>query len=267
MLKIMTYNILEGTGYERAERLDIVIDVVHQVEPDILAIQEANHFDNNDYERLKKLSGSVGLPYYALALGTRRNSGRQFHVATLSRYPFKQQQRLNHFYHASLRTAIQSDHGLISIVNAHLHPHNEEERKKEVNRMLGAQKPHQNTIILGDLNALSPHDSYEDLLPLLPDYLKKSFTKEGHIACDAITVLLNAGYHDTAAETGINHVKTMPTPLSKHARDGLTFRIDYVFVSSSLKNNIQKTEVLKSPVIEKASDHYPYWIILDVDAL
>ena len=119
-MKIMTYNILLGGE----NRLDHVINTICAEKPDVLCVQEANEFEKENDEKLKTVSEAAGLPYTALALGTKRGSGKQFHVATLSQYPILHRSSLHGFHHACLHTILDTELGKLSFTNVHLCPNN-----------------------------------------------------------------------------------------------------------------------------------------------
>ena len=256
-MKVMTYNILLGGE----GRLEAIIDTICTEKPDILGIQEANHFDENN--RLQVISERAGLPYTALALGAMRNSGRRFHVATLSRTEIKAKKCLEGFHHAGLQTIIVTEFGLVSVVNVHLSLDKEYTRMQEACKIIIAQEPFEQSIILGDHNALSPKDNYDQ--SFFNDALKYFFTRDGKITTDAIDRIEKARFFDGKAremkpkffDTAFltkNQQRTFPTPISRHS-DSPRLRIDYIFVSEALSPHLKKTKVVQSD----ASDHYPYW--------
>ncbi len=251
-MKIMTYNILLG-GEDRLEHL---MNTICAESPSVLCLQEANEFEQDNYKKLKTISEAAHLPYTALALGTKRKSGKQFHVATLSQYPIVHESLLRGFHHACLHTILDTELGKLSFANVHLCPGNEETRVGEVERVIRTQSEFQRAVILGDHNALSPLDYYEDQLPRFPQGLQH-FVKDKHAATDAITQILEAGYVDTAYEKGYGNISTFPSPLSHH-KDGFHFRIDYIFITPQLTKHLGQARVVNS----NASDHYPYCVEL-----
>ncbi len=95
VIKVMTYNILEGaypTGppsytaklpaYNLKDRADAIIGFIKSKNPDILLLQECNHWADKGNKRLQRFSTELGMPYKAIA----PNHGN-YNVAVLSKYP------------------------------------------------------------------------------------------------------------------------------------------------------------------------------------
>jgi endonuclease/exonuclease/phosphatase family metal-dependent hydrolase len=90
-MKIMTYNILEGGVDDNGSRIEHIIDVIKEVNPGFLALQEANNFDKNDNELLKRVSNETKLPHYTLSQGSLYEGKKRYHVVILSRYPLREE--------------------------------------------------------------------------------------------------------------------------------------------------------------------------------
>ena len=95
IIRVMTYNILEGaypTGppsyngkclaYNLKDRAEEIIDFIKSKNPDILLLQECNHWTDEGNTRLQKFSTQLGMPYKAIA----PNHG-SYKAAILSKYP------------------------------------------------------------------------------------------------------------------------------------------------------------------------------------
>src|ERR1051325_10862427 len=65
MLRFMTYNIqfggVDDDGTNVVSRLPLIHEVVRQAQPDVLAVQEANCFDERDFRRLFAFERAVGM--------------------------------------------------------------------------------------------------------------------------------------------------------------------------------------------------------------
>jgi len=150
-MKIMTSNILEGGIDDKGSRIEYIIDVIKEVNPDFLALQEANNFDKNNNELLKRVSNEIKLPHYTLSQGALYDDQRRYHVVSLSRYPMREERTFQDplFQSAALSVVIDSPLGELSLCNVHLHAHSEDERLKELAVILKYQSKHKNHIILG----------------------------------------------------------------------------------------------------------------------
>lgn len=95
--KVMTYNVLYGAGVNAEDehianrwssgkyhgnRLDRVIAVIKAADPDVLGIQEACHWDENDEAAAKQVAKETGMHYFVGKSGHSR-----FHVVLFSKLP------------------------------------------------------------------------------------------------------------------------------------------------------------------------------------
>lgn len=97
VIKVMTYNILEGAypagppsynsdhpAYNLKDRSEAIIAFIKKKNPDILFLQECNRWSNKKNKRLEHFAKELGMPYKALA----PNHGH-YNVALLSKFPIK----------------------------------------------------------------------------------------------------------------------------------------------------------------------------------
>ncbi len=95
IIRVMTYNILEGAypsgppsyngkcpAYNLKDRADEIISFIKSKDPDILLLQECNHWTDPKNTRFQKFSDQLDMPYKAIA----PNHG-SYKVALLSKYP------------------------------------------------------------------------------------------------------------------------------------------------------------------------------------
>jgi exodeoxyribonuclease-3 len=251
-MRVMTYNILEGGK----GRLDKIASVVRDQDPDILAVQEANGFDNVGNRRIQIFSDMIGMEYFSLATGNHnsRRNGR-YHVATFSKHPLQPVPIEGSFHHAALHTRVLFAGSDVDVINAHLDPHFNESRVREMNRMLRSLEGCDPAMITGDLNSLSSHDDYSREVSRFTEYLKKNFVSKGKVQTGILRRAYDAGFVDAAVALDAQE-RTMPTPLSKY-QDGLSFRVDYVLVSSGLSDKLARASVVSGEEADTASDHYP----------
>jgi len=255
-MKIISFNIFDGG---RA-RMPKIISVIKQENPDFLAIQEANGFEKDNYKTLKELAAVLGYKYFAIALAP---SG--YHVASFSRYKFVAQIALtDKFRNAALQTVINQPYGKLAICNTHLSPWTESERIREIEIIEKAQKNYQYKIILGDINSLSPQDSFSDQqISKFNDYQRKKLMKDGRLCFDVISKLLKNGYLDAAWEKGAGDIKTVHKSTQEKYAHSTLLRLDYVFVSKQLKEFLHNAKVIVNPDTDQTSDHYPIMIELE----
>ncbi len=255
-MKIMTSNILEGGIDKKGSRIEHIIAVINEVNPDFIALQEANNFDENDNELLKTVSNETNLPHYTLSPGAPNPDRKRYHVASLSRYPLREEHTFpeSTFQSAALSVAIDSPLGEISLCNVHLHANSEAERLKEIEVIIKYQSKHKNHIILGDFNAVSRSDD-------LPDLSIEESTRYDFPHFD-VTDMLSEGYVDVVSHLDVSDNSTHPTVGVSHPICKSPIRIDYIFVNPSLVSNVNSGAVIKTETSEIASDHYPVVVTL-----
>jgi len=248
----MTFNIWKGGIDDLGSRIGFIIDVIKEVKPDFLALQEANNFEKDDYALLKRVSNETKLPYYSLSPGALYEDGRHYHVVTLSRYPLREEYTFQDFTFqaAALSVVIDSPLGELSLCNLHLHAFSEDKRLKELEIILKYQSKYKNHILLGDFNSISNKDEYnvESL------EVEKRFD---------VTDFLNKNYTDVTSYLALDNGSTHPTPINTDPTITKQIRIDYEFVTPPLATHIKSATVIKTPISEKASDHYPVTLTLE----
>lgn len=250
----MSYNILDGGE----TRIPEIIKVIQNESPDYLTINEANSFAKDDFKILKQIAKQTNLPYFELAL-----SGEyDYHVAVLSKYKLKNVHKIQPLMRACIVSTIETELGEISIASLHLTPYTEDLRHPEIDSILNYQKQFPNRILMGDMNSLSEHDTYN--LEMIKGFNKekiKKFTTDGKLRFDAIHKILSTGYIDVARTLGKNTEVTVPSlsaeGIHPHAR------LDYVFVSNPLAPHIKNYNVIKNELSHYASDHYPIVVELN----
>ena len=246
-MKLVTFNILAGGIDKQGSRIEYIKDVIRGVSPDFLALQEANKFDDDNNKLLKEVSQSSGLYHYALSPGSVWRDGERYHVASLSRYPFKRIHKFSGpaFENAALLTLVDSSLGELAICNLQLHAYSEDKRLKELDIILNYVSKHKNQILLGDFNSVSSDDNYD------------VESREMEARFD-VTDTLKQEHVDIASRLGLDDRSTYPAPLSTNPDFTMHIRIDYIFVSHSLAASITDATVIKTPISEQASDHSPF---------
>ncbi len=254
----MCYNIYRGGKEGKISRIPLIEQVIKAESPDFLAFQEANDFERDNCRMLKDISKNSGLPYTALAEGSLTKSGKQYHAASFSRYPFKQiEDWKGQLRNAALTALFSTPLGEIAIYNVHLSPGTEDERLKELELILFKSSQYSQSVLLGDLNSLSPQDAYPSgLSSQFNEAQQRKFLAGGQLQTRVIQRILERGYKDSAVCLGLN-VTTVPTGSNQDKGNKAPLRIDYVFVSPSLVDKIKEMRVVKNEISEKASDHYP----------
>lgn len=260
-LKVLSYNILEGFSGDSI-KLKGFSDWVMTVNPDVIALQEVNHYTQGE---LEKLAHRLGYSYAVLL----REKG--YPPALLSRYPITHVQRVtDNMLHGFLYAKIQGHHFVV----LHLNPFSYEKRNIEIDLVLShlaAIQKKEPVLIMGDFNSLSPEDSsfYRNTGKL--EMLKgveqtkphiRNLNK-GKIDYSVIQKMLGAGYTDVWKHTHRGqYEKSAPSKVLKSTPSN-DMRIDYIWISRPFRGKIRESYIVKDHLTDTLSDHYPMILILN----
>ncbi len=159
-MRIMTFNLRHDADHW-PNRLPLVIDMLLQEDPDIIAIQEVSLRIDQSSEILEKLNQHRDLPYIALIepkWGIRSHEG----IGIFSRLPVQEKERLQlpSGGRVAQRISILMDGRAVDIFNTHLHhlpPGSERIRLKQVKNILSWMQDRKDqsipSILAGDFNA------------------------------------------------------------------------------------------------------------------
>jgi exodeoxyribonuclease III len=258
-MRIMTYNVLTG-GRDGGEsgRLGLIVETIRAVSPDILVLNECNGFEQNGYRTLYRLEAELGMR------GVLAEAETGFHVALFHRTGrlLEAQPLRREVHHAVLAATLDLGGTKLKVIGAHLCPFGGEARLLEVQHLIRfAREDH--VLVLGDLNALSPHDaaSYQPGR-WLPRRRARHVLPESGGALDtrAISTLEGAELVDVLRM----HGQAEPTALTPLGADFESYqvRIDYVFASRPAAERISRAERVTGGRVEAASDHYPLFVDL-----
>lgn len=265
-IRLMTYNILyggeAGRGEERyfrkspmgyfvsnGERLGNIINIIKQVNPDIVFLQECNGWEKNDSKILKDVAKQLGM-YGAVTPNRNR-----FKVALLSKFPMSNIHWLDDkdaFSHNIIYADVAVDSGqTITVASQHFgwwgdpkwstYDANQQKESyinqyNELMKHLSENKDKQ-FVIAGDWNH-SFEDSFFD-----QNCLYSSITGLGYVdGCFSVYkdyTRITSGSFKTQLKTG---------------------PIDFIFISPVLSKNIIDADIVYSVQTFEASDHLPVWV-------
>ena len=247
-LKVMTYNIHHAGGMDGKLDLDRIAAIIAREEPDIVGLNEV---DNNFAERSnflnepKVLAEKLGMHY---VYGPTLSSGdaekpNQYGNALLSKFPIEKwsSHKLYRFENNEPRVCIEAVVKVggadYTVMVTHLDHRSNEGRAEQARDIveLSADKPVR-TILMGDFNAIPPGaDESEQMVRSRPiSIILEKFSDS--------FVLAGAG------EPGSN-------------RDS-SRRIDYVFVSEDLAEQVVSCETIRTEQTKVASDHKPVVVVV-----
>lgn len=249
----MTYNILKGgLNDDGTDRFEALIDVIRAEEPDILTLNECNHFERDGYRRFYAFERALGMR------GLLGLAPSGFHVAVFARNAQFVQHEITSDWvqHAILRVDMLHEGRPLTVLSAHLCPFGGEIRLSEAQFLAGSARD-ERVLIAGDLNALSPHDvqHYDPCTWAPRRRARHVMPVGGPLDTRAIAVLEDAGLIDLARQHGLDFTPTALTPL-RVGSSRYHVRIDYLFATKTLASTLRSVRVVRGPKADYASDHY-----------
>ena len=240
----------------------LIQQIIASLQPDVLCLQETNGFDSLDQRLLKTFGHKLQYPYHAFsACGTQ---GKNYSVATYTRFPITRFETLPGFRHAGLITAIDTPKAKVVVGNVLLSDKSDDERINELRIATNALESSESKIICGDHNMLSSWDSYATfLVKTFNEKQRTRFTKEDRLDFRAAQYLATVDYKDVAEITRTKDAWTVRTKMSTAEGHPNCARLDYFFVSPSLVNKVRSLQTLRTTHTDRASDHYPVLLTLE----
>lgn len=243
-LRLISYNILEGMKLDQTTGKTELAAWVRSMNPDILALQEANRFTQ---ESLERLAASYGHPYVV----TNIKKGDNYPVALTSKYPVEVIAKITEgVSHGAIHVRIRG----VNIVVLHLWPHatgsngyadGNSYRMAEITAFLdGTLKAHPGEVrwlMMGDFNSVSPLDADD-----LPGGVGLNY--------DVHTKVLGSGYHDLMRSYRGYFIPSCPTAAFAGGNDT---RIDFIYGSSAMLSDMTCVETVRDDFTDTRSDHYP----------
>ena len=252
-LRIASYNILNGGE----DRINLLSEVIRDINPDICGILEAVGWDET-YKEI--FAEKIGFKKFHIG-----KANSKYNIAIISKVDFEVIDMREHVRHVIVKVLITEGAYNNSVIYfVHLSPINEDDRIKEVQYLLESIDKGSNILIMGDLNSLSPHDSYnkEKLYGMLK---KENMVKYGvdQLRFDVVNFLEENNFIDSRIYLKKKFEASVPTPSVKDPHHLYPIRIDYAFAHKDWIKNIKTSDFLKNIKTDKASDHYPIFIDLD----
>lgn len=247
-MKFVTYNLFEGASTTKTE----LAEFINGEQPDVVCLQEANGWGDNEQSRAKEFASEVGLPFYVYG-----DSNTRFKLATFSRTPFVSSEvHKNGFWHSAIRASVQHGSDTIDVWNVHLDPRSETNRLDEATVLASMVSKTKRAIAMGDFNSLSMADEYDP--DLIEQLRSKGIRKFGEVALryDVMDYFAEQGLVDVAQTLSTNEW-TVPTPANTDAHHADKLRLDYMITTQDLAPSVTSMAVVKNELTDKISDHYP----------
>lgn len=265
-LTVLTYNTLfAGRDGSDDRRAKAQVQLINELKPDVFLMQEAKGFDANGGAWLYALEQQLGLRgFLAVAPRTGQN------IAIFIREPLcplSFDADGAYFYHtlATLKVAVPGSEQPITFISAHLCPNGPEVRRREAAYLGIHAAPHNRTLITGDFNSASPHDSEPEDWPALARHHRARYLAEDLKGIDrsVLAHLEAAGWVDLGHRLDPARVPTVPTAAYRDA-EFATMRCDYLLASQSLAATARSYQVIRNDISDAASDHYPVLATFEV---
>lgn len=203
------------------DRLPGILAVLRELRPDAAALVEANDRANAEW-----LAANLGMH---LTFGEANNS---YHIAWLTTEPPVTNHNHRHelLEKTFLEVEVDAEGRRIQLFAAHLapHPHHEARRLEELQAIgqILERRAHAPHVLVGDFNALQPSPE--------------------------VALIQRAGYTDCYAASHPANVDTRPV-------GDPTLRIDYIFASDAMAEQLTACDMRTGPDAMAASDHYAIW--------
>jgi exodeoxyribonuclease III len=237
-LRLVTYNIWEGGG----SRLPLIEQVLRQLRPDVVALQEAN-----EHAAVQSLATRLEME---LVYG---EANCEASIAWLSRLPVahSENHRLPQLSKTLLELQVTAGGRDLRLFATHLADRRQDAgqypRLQEMQSILGVLSgPF--SILVGDLNAVAPGDPVEDP----PGGEPRIGDARPDAPRQVIGSLLEAGYVDCLRA---RHPKQ--ASFTYDASRQLFLRLDYVFVLPVMAARLIDCRVVQTELTLRASDHVP----------
>ena len=252
-LRVLTYNILDG-GVDRdgTSRLELISELVGDLDPDVVALQEANDFERDGQRRRFEFERATGMRSF---LG-RSVSG--YHGALLVKPGFRvvtwqsETSETNRSFNEM--TLVTPGGARLGVVGVHLHPFSPDARLFWALHAM----PGPPAIVLGDFNTPRADDPGVDaaVSRIGPRLLARSGNIGTEIDDRAPRAMERAGFVDLyrrahPGEPGVTMQR-------------LGVRLDYIFATEDLADRLGDCQVYGSTRAEAASDHLPLFADLDI---
>lgn len=250
-MKIVSYNIQDG-GIGREP---LILKAIKQFDADLIILQEVTNL-----HLVEEISTKCNMFHYVA-----RGNGKRS-LVLLSKHHVNYFKSFHPFplKHTLLEAKLERDHQEISFFGVHLAAYPflpfEVWRLLEIYIILSRTKRlgAKNIIMCGDFNSVAPSDAVS--LDHIPRWMKVILilTQGGSFPRYVIRYLYRAGLLDCYKELNNDAGYTLPT-LNPH------IRLDYFFISQSLKDKINKCQVIMEPdILKLASDHFPILLAIDI---
>ena len=266
--KIISYNIWNGLS-EGPDCRSNFLKWINEQKPDVVALEELVGFTE---KKLAELAAEYGHPYVAIV----KEEG--YPVGITSKQPIEVvSKNVKDYWHGMLHVKTYN----LDLIVTHLSPFEWEYRLKEAQQITQYIAQHQleNYMLMGDLNAYSPHDAdvLESHTTLKKGMMNWDRTNKNHyhnmrgerfdysVLCeffslgmrDAIQMFVPAEKRMSYPAAFLNKLKWGDPTLKMRGE-----RLDFILVSDTLIPYCENAFVHNGEENEGISDHYPVSVVM-----
>lgn len=265
-LTLLTYNTLfAGRDGDEDRRSQQQIKLISSVRPDVFLMQEAKGLERDGAVGLYALEARIGMRgFLAVAPRTGQN------VAIFIREPLRAlsfDADGTNFHHAmaALKVQLPQSGKLLTLFCVHLCPNGPAVRRREAAYLTVHAAAESFSLVAGDFNSASPHDPEPIGFAELPPHHRSRYLAEDLVSPDhsVLAGLEAAGWADLGTLLDDARVPTVPTAAFV-GTEFSSMRCDYVLASRALAAKARRYEVIRSPLTDAASDHYPVMVKFDL---
>ncbi|QXZ14647.1 endonuclease/exonuclease/phosphatase family protein [Pseudomonas sp. AO-1] len=266
-LTVLTYNTLFG-GRDGVDnrRAQAQTELINDLKPDVFLMQEAKGFDLNGSALLYELEQRLGMRGFMAAAPRTGQNVVIFIRSPLQPLSFESDSA--HFHHAlaTLKVSIPGVSRTLTFICAHLCPNGPAVRRREAAYLAVQANPDVYTLLTGDFNSSSPRDPEPVGFHELPPHHRFRYLSDDLRSVDhsVIAGLEAAGWIDIGYTLKQSQVPTVPAA-QFIGTEFAHMRCDYMFASHALAGFARTYEVIRSPVTDMASDHYPVLATFEID--
>ncbi len=252
-MKLLYLNIFEGC--RDPVRLAQIRGFVRKRAPDVLGLSELNGWTAQTLTSFRLATD------FSDAVFCRTRTG--YHLALLSKRKFLRTSIVTRgFWHGLIVADLPFRRGALTVSITHLDPRSEESRIKEARRIC-THLAGRRAVLMGDLNSLSLKDIRNVRARFLA--MKRAGLNKFGDTClrfDVTAMFQNAGFVDAVRlfHPGLEY--SVPTPISKDSAHFARLRLDYAYISKPLKPRLLRADILRTPMTQRLSDHYP--LVLEI---
>lgn len=258
-LTLMSWNTLfAGRDGASDRRARAQIDVINEARPDVFLMQEAKGFDSDGGALLYDFEAAIGMRgFLAIAPRTGQNVGI-FIRPPLQPASFVADSANFHHALATLRVQVPGFSRPITFISAHLCPNGPIVRRREAAYLAPLADPDSLTVVTGDFNSASPHDPEPAGFDELPAHHRIRYLADDLKRADrsVLAHLEAAGWVDVGHLLDKAMTPTVPAA-GFTGTEFATMRCDYVLATAALAACARRYQVIRTPVTDTASDHYP----------